>query len=396
MANIMFFSIPAYGHTNPTIRVVAELVKRGHRVRYYSFEEFREKIEGAGAEFVDCSPYQPPAPEDLDDKVGKDFAALIEMVVDTTVRMDEMMAAEIREFKPDCIVADSVCFWGKLFAQRYGIPFVCSTTTMAFNKYTSKLMKQSFGEMITMFKGMPRINQKMEELRNHGYQVDNFISIIQNDNETNTVVYTTKMFQPMVDTFSERYRFIGPSVSEEAEGYPVERASAGKKQIYISLGTVLNKNVTFYEECVEALKDLDCRVIISAGKDTDISSMKKAPANFDIQPYVNQLKVLSSTDVFITHCGMNSVNESLYMGVPMVLFPQHSEEAAVAARVEQLKAGFRLKKDNAKHIKKAVSEVLENAEYKENAAKLMRDFRNSGGAKEAAAFIESVLAGENA
>lgn len=391
MSNIMFFSIPAHGHTNPTIRVVAELVEKGHRVRYYSFEEFREKIEGAGAEFVDCAPYQPPAPEDLDEKVGKDFALLIEMVVDTTVKMDGMMAKEIEDFKPDCIVADSVCFWGKLFAQRYHIPFVCSTTTMAFNKYTAKLMKQGFSEMITMFKGMHRINEKMEVLKNHGYQVDNFISIIQNDNETNTVVYTTKMFQPMVDTFSEKYRFIGPSIPKEAESYPVERALAEKKQIYISLGTVLNKNITFYEECVEALKDMDCRVIISAGKDTDISTMKKVPENFDIQPYVNQLQVLSATDVFITHCGMNSVNESLYMGVPMVLFPQHSEEAAVATRVEQLKAGFRLKKDNAKHIKKAVSEVLGNTEYKENARKLMSDFRKSGGAKEAAAFIETVM-----
>ena len=49
---ILWFCIPAYGHTNPTIEVVRELVRRGHEVRYYSFEEFRDKIEGAGADFV--------------------------------------------------------------------------------------------------------------------------------------------------------------------------------------------------------------------------------------------------------------------------------------------------------------------------------------------------------
>lgn len=54
MSNIMFFCIPAHGHTNPTIKVVEELVKRGHRVRYFSFEEFREKIERAGAEYIGC------------------------------------------------------------------------------------------------------------------------------------------------------------------------------------------------------------------------------------------------------------------------------------------------------------------------------------------------------
>ena len=44
MKNIMFFCIPAYGHHNPTIAVVKELIKRGNRVRYYSFYEFQEKI----------------------------------------------------------------------------------------------------------------------------------------------------------------------------------------------------------------------------------------------------------------------------------------------------------------------------------------------------------------
>ena len=32
MATIVFFSIPAQGHTNPTLGVVRELTARGHRV----------------------------------------------------------------------------------------------------------------------------------------------------------------------------------------------------------------------------------------------------------------------------------------------------------------------------------------------------------------------------
>ena len=51
---IMWFCIPAFGHTNPTIEVVRELVRRGHEVRYYSFEMFREKIIDTGAEYIAC------------------------------------------------------------------------------------------------------------------------------------------------------------------------------------------------------------------------------------------------------------------------------------------------------------------------------------------------------
>ena len=48
MSKIVFFCIPAHGHTNPTLGVVRELVRRGHQVKYYSYEPFRAVIEAAG------------------------------------------------------------------------------------------------------------------------------------------------------------------------------------------------------------------------------------------------------------------------------------------------------------------------------------------------------------
>lgn len=63
MKKIMFFCIPAYGHHNPTLPVVAELVRCGNAVRYYSFEEFREKVTATGAEFFPCDAFLPPCPK---------------------------------------------------------------------------------------------------------------------------------------------------------------------------------------------------------------------------------------------------------------------------------------------------------------------------------------------
>ena len=54
---IAWFSIPAYGHTNPTIGVVKELVSRGHEVYYYSFNQFKDVIEDAGAHFISCDKF---------------------------------------------------------------------------------------------------------------------------------------------------------------------------------------------------------------------------------------------------------------------------------------------------------------------------------------------------
>lgn len=51
MKKIVFFCIPAHGHTNPMLPVAVELVRCGNVVRFYSFDEFEKKIKGTGAEF---------------------------------------------------------------------------------------------------------------------------------------------------------------------------------------------------------------------------------------------------------------------------------------------------------------------------------------------------------
>ena len=384
--NIMFFSIPAHGHTNPTIEVVRALTKRGYRVRYYSFEPFRGRIEGAGAEYVSCDDALPPAPGDLERRVGRDFSLLMEMVIGVTAQLHPRMEGEVRTFRPDCIVSDSVCMWGKLFAKRFGIPLIVSTTTFAFNRYTAKLMKQSLRDVLLMMAGMPRVMKQLGALEALGYEAKSVIELLQNDNETDTIVYTSRRIQPCAETFSDRYAFVGPSVAQvqqrnEARERPV---------VYVSLGTVLNRNQRFYRSCMEALAGVRCDAILSVGPDTDIAALGRLPEHIRAYPRVNQMQVLAGADAFVTHCGMNSVMESLYMGVPMVLFPQQAEERAVANRAAELGAGVLLRSGRTGDIRKAVCRLLNEPAYAQSAGELSRDLRGCGGAEQAADFIERI------
>lgn len=384
MSKIVFFCIPAYGHTNPTIEVVRELVKRGHQVHYYSFHEFRSRIEEAGAVCIPCDVYMPPAPKDLDKKVGRDLSSLVDMTVDVTLAMEDKVLSELRAWKPDCIVSDSICIWGKLYAKKLNVPFVCSTTTFAFNQQTAQLMKQSLSELLHMMAGMPRINARLRQLRRHGYEIRRFYELLQNDNDTETIVYTSKEFQPMSETFSDKFTFTGPSIA-------LPKPSGHKKSrplVYISLGTVLNRQEDFYRSCMEALKSEDLDVIMTVGGRTDVSNLGVIPDNFQIAPRVNQLEVLQEADAFLTHCGMNSVSESLYFGVPMVLFPQQPEEGAVARRVQEVGAGIPLPGTEVSVIRESILRVLKNSLMHENAAGIGESFRKAGGAQKAADVIE--------
>lgn len=384
MAAIFFFSLPAHGHVNPTLPLVRELTSRGHRVLYYDVEAFREKIEAAGAQFVPIDAYMPPAPEDIDRRAGKDFASLIEMAADLTLSLNERVAQDVAEHHPACVVGDSVCIWGKLLARRHGLPFICSTTTFAFNDQSARLMKRQPGEVLRMLLGMPRMARKLRQLREHGHDAPDVISLIGNDTKTPTIVYTSRLFQPMSETFGDSYAFVGPSVMQR---YP--RRPHDRPLVYVSLGTVLNNAPDFYRSALQALSGMDCDAILSIGDAVDPAALEPVPGNVRIYPRVNQLEVLAGADVFLTHCGMNSVSESLLCGVPMVLFPQHGEENAVAIRCEQLGAGLRLKRPSASCIRSALEAVLGDDRYRRAAQTVAEDFARCGGAAEAADFVEA-------
>jgi hypothetical protein len=130
-------------------------------------------------------------------------------------------------------------------------------------------------------------------------------------------------------------------------------------------------------------------VIISCGKTVDIAGLGPLPENIRVEPYVDQLEVLSKADAFITHCGMNSVSESLYMAAPMVLYAQTNEQEAVARRVREIGAGLDLKDDSADGIRNTVKMILQNPAYRKAAQECCDDFRHCPGIKGAADFIEN-------
>lgn len=388
MANIAFFCIPAHGHTNPTLGVVQELTAMGHGVWYYSYEPFREKIEAAGAKFVSCEQYdaQMRLRKEEAARIGSDLALSTRVLVDTTLALDEMVCRDMQILRPDCIVADSMAVWGKAAAMKLGIPFVSSTTTFAFNQHSAKIMKQSLGQVLGMLLSMPRINRDIRRLKDHGYPVNSVLDLIQNDENTHTVVYTSPEFQPCSETFSDKYAFVGPSIRPASSTF----VKTAEKLVYISMGTVNNAMAALYRNCIHALKDTAYQVVLSVGSQLDISQLGTLPENISVFPYVDQIAVLQQADVFLTHCGMNSASEALYHGVPLLMHPQTSEQGAVAVQTEKLGAGIRLTSTSPDAIREAVDTLIRTPSYRKNARKTAEGFRRCSGAKGAAEKILSV------
>ena len=90
---------------------------------------------------------------------------------------------------------------------------------------------------------------------------------------------------------------------------------------------------------------------------------------------------------------MNSVSESLYFSVPLVMVPQTTEQKAVAERVLQIGAGVMLKKTDEKTIFESIEIVLSEESYRKNAKAVSEGFKRCKGAVGAVDKILAVCTG---
>ena len=114
-------------------------------------------------------------------------------------------------------------------------------------------------------------------------------------------------------------------------------------------------------------------------------------------PNLNYVLGHSSTKVFVTHGGLNSIQESVYHGVPMVIVPMFADQPRRASFLQNNGLGvaieWRSVSVNGQVLKNAIDDVLHNKAYKEKVKKIsviMKD-RKMTPTEEGADWIEYAL-----
>ncbi|KAL6191311.1 hypothetical protein ACLB2K_037702 [Fragaria x ananassa] len=112
-----------------------------------------------------------------------------------------------------------------------------------------------------------------------------------------------------------------------------------------------------------------------------------------IVPWCSQVEVLSNPSLgcFVTHCGWNSTLESLVSGVPVVAFPQWTDQGTNAKLIEDTwKTGVRVEPNEegvvvGEEIKSCLDVVMESDKMRMNAKKwkdLAREAVSEGGSSD--------------
>ncbi len=389
MALIFVFNVPARGHINPTLPWVRELVERGHAIRYYASHEYAAAITATGADF---RAYQPDTgqlvpPENL--------LWLASLLLVMTERWLPSLLADVAQERPDVIIHDSLAPWGRALAQICSIPAINSTSTFAINSQTVATSPQFLLQFAAMLlPGLPATIRSLAvawRLRaRYGLRGLGVVDVFSNTAPTN-IVYTTREFQPRGEHFDDSWQFVGPSLPANTDT-PLPLQRDDRPLLYVSLGTIFNNQLAFFQRCIQAFGNGPFQVLIATGQQIEIEALGELPANVTVQRFVPQVTVLRQAALFITHGGMNSVHEGLSAGVPMLVVPQSPEQLLVAEQVAASGAGLLLmpRAATVTQLRSGIQQ-LQAPSYRKAAGRLGDSMRAAGGYHRAADLIEATV-----
>ncbi len=376
-----FYSLPAYGHVNPTLEVVRGLVEKGERIKYYTNPEFFPLIKEVGAEPI--AYHDMPSARDLPVHFLQNFFLLGNEVIRLTEKVTPLLMEEAMNDRPDYVLHDSMALWGAVVGRSLSLPTIASIPTFVLGVEGQKmpLRDQLAGASMalaapkavwSLWSGARRIAKRYNVLAPSFAQT---LCAVEDFN----IVYTCEALQPAVPN-QKSYAFVGPSVRSENE--PLDLILSSDVTVYIALGTVNNRDRQFYKNCFEAFEDWKAQFFISVGDEKD--HLGQIPHNFVVRDRFPQTKILPHAKAFITHCGMNSVHEALSMGVPLVLIPSTPEQRLVAEQVSGTGAGYYLKERvTVESLRAALSDVLEQESYHHAALRMKERLGEAGGAPRA-------------
>ncbi len=378
MARILMVNLPYAGHTTPTLPLARALHERGHAVSYVNAPEWQGRVESTGATFIPYVDY-PWAPSRRREKRSCFRAAY-----DTVLSLGQGF---------DVLVYEMLFYPALEAARKLGIPAVRQFSQPAWNGDVAEVMRHRAKPFLLSAKLIDRQMMSRRTRRALDMPSMTLVQAAMGIGPELNIVSVPAVFQPRRETFDDRYLFVPPPVTLPTPGTQVPFADDERPLIYVSMGSVISSR-SLYKKCIRAFGDKDVTVILTTNR-VDPESLGALPENMRALSFSPQAAVLRKSDLFITHGGMNSVNEAMACGVPMLVLPVLNDQPFNAAQIERLGIGRRMSPLTATHrslYAHAIS-ILDDVNIRKRSSEVQEQVARDAGMPVACARIESLLRG---
>jgi len=419
---IAMFSVAMIGHVNPTFPLVQELVRRGCNVHYFlpPIQPIVEAAKESGA-FVESYNDQPDfvleecGIQDLE--ILPEEREMWERAIwplASTLLCGEHIIQRCRELKVSLILYDPTAPHGLLVALKLDLPKASLVTFPGMGSLRDLMADEERLKMSSSIRAP--LGRAVKETFGVDLQAE-LLTRRQWLAPMNFITTSADLVAPLPDTdWAKELRDfsflpVGCLVSSTAPhisssdskaelsklktnfGHDLptveleEQVDRGRKIILAALGTMalaerwdmdlgrvsggnLPTGVTGKQFCqhvwkvlIHAMEELgeDYFCVLCVGKQPDaLDFLENAlPSNILVRSSVPQVAMLDKfADVFISHAGFNSLQESLMAGVPLVAVPQAVDQPANAIKVQQCSWGISFLKPIESLSQKALTSSL--------------------------------------
>ena len=168
-----------------------------------------------------------------------------------------------------------------------------------------------------------------------------------------------------------------------------------KPVVYVSYGTVAVIEPDQLQHMVRLFAGCDFYVLWALPESQQEGLPPYLPPNIMVRHWIPTPRALAHPKVkaFVSHCGGNSLSESMAMGTPVVGYPQFADQMGNCQRMADAQAGVTAPTKQNWVRREDIMEVLSNPLYSQRAQAIRRLFRTFGGVQKAADLIETAAAG---
>jgi UDP:flavonoid glycosyltransferase YjiC (YdhE family) len=367
MAEIMFVTWDGGGNVPPALGIAAELVRRGHGVRFLGHETQRSEITGAGfaftayptaAAFSSADPNPPPRMMALfsDKAMGADTIAEAGRTPTDLVVVDCLLAGPMRA----CAASGT----------RY------ASLEHMFHGFLRSAWARGPMGLAARAKGLRPVRSW--------------------EAADAALVVSLPSLDPgyAADRKPANLRWTGPVLDLPGP----HDLTAHEPAVLVSLSTYnFPRMAESLQNILDATADLDARVVVTTGPVIDPADLRTA-SNHEVHRYVPHDELMGSMSLVVGHGGHATTMRALAHDLPLAIMPMHPflDQPMVGKAVAAAGAGALVAKNaTPEKIRPVVARLLADGPHRAAAARLGAEIRSLDGTR-AAADLLSTLVGNGA
>jgi UDP:flavonoid glycosyltransferase YjiC (YdhE family) len=302
---ILFTTTPGRGHWQPMLPLVNALTSAGHRVRFATAREACVPLSERGLDAVPAGAHDLQMPEFPPEVLAlppherpEHLFALMFGTRRAAPMLPDLLSI-IDDWQPDLLVSDQAELAGPIAAAKAGVPNAT----------------HSFGRLLPEARVARGAEAVAELWRSQGLEPRPYAGTYDH-------LYLD-IYPPSLQTADVRHvgeRQLVRSVP------PIERDEDADPVVYITFGTIFNKDMALFAKAVEAARELPVSVVVTLGPGNDADALGDQPPNVTVAEYIPQEELLPACAAVIAHGGSGTFLGTLAAGVPLVVVPLMADQ----------------------------------------------------------------------